>query len=1221
MYAILKSGSNPGTIQSVTEKVHRPTRRGLSGLLLLGLMTVSGQAFSYNCPTGTNGGTDTCVDQWPVGDHSFQNSWPTDAEWASQHTLDDYANDATYPSVINFLGDSANPGFYFAQKNDYLFFRVRVAWNGTVSSPTCTTYPGSVTPPTGCTTADPFRGITSGTIFIMIQKPLGTPVPQWGFAWDIKTPSVPQPDVFVHGLEMTKTKSAAGQWNDLDMDDVDTSQGVRQNPDFNSTGQPDVVSAGPYYGHQGYIRTVNSVAKVNGCDTNCTVNGATTFVDFAIACSYLTYVSGFSGSGVSLACGQTWNLQLASTQQADDKKIDFDVGANVRSIETEIPPSTAGLPGHITSSPTYSVLQKFGASVRGAQVLVEWDTQSELGTQGFELARLDAAGEFQPLHEGLISGQSPAGEGGSYRFLDPSAVPGVAATYRLTEVERTGNRRVVGQFPVTPLAPPASARATAAEQLAASLAPGHFEFTPRALTPAETERLQARRAERDGADPWGQRGLGLGAVNSAGPPANRAAIAVREAGLYQVSTSALAQALDWPEGKVKGLLQAGQLRLTNQGADIAWQAAAKDQGLLFYGEASRSIYDPENVYVVRQGAGTRMAKTQVRAQGPLSADSFRATVAVEENRFGATGLAKDPEEDYWFWSSLMNGGAACGTGTQYLGCGSRTFSLAAPEASGAGSANVRLWLRGASATAANPDHRVRVVLNGTFLGEGQWDGLTDYRLDLSLAGSLLHADGQNQLQILALADPGVPVAANIFYLDRLELDYPRRYLAAQDSLRVTGEPGTLLTVVGFTSPAIQVFDLSDPRLPRAVTGAKIQGGSGGYQVSLVPANATTPYLLVAEGAVRAPARIRPMETTGLAGAKAGAPYLVIAPGDFYDEATQPVQRLLSLRSSQGLNGRFVPLEGLYDEYGDGQKTPHAIRRFLAEAVTTWPVPPAYVLLAGKGTFDPKDYLGYGTDRLPVLMALTPGAGLIAADQRFVDVNADGIGDLAIGRLPAATAAEFAGMVDKLIAYEDAGPAPSPRAILVADGPDTAGNHTANSEASAALLLAAGLQDSAIQRLYLERLSAATVRTGLLAGLQGGADLLNYFGHAGVTALDHGLLSVADAKALTHPQQVPVMLGMTCLINRFEFPQLISLGEALMVNPTGGTAAVWSSGGYSYDASATALNDAVLRALLQQWVPHLGDAIQVALAAAPQSGELAPGVYNLLGDPATRNLIH
>lgn len=1005
-------------------------------------------------------------------------------------------------------------------------------------------------------------------------------------------------------MEFLTFNSTDGKWNKTDLKDMDAVPMGRGAMDFNGICRTT----------DAYIRTIDSVSRVTGTG-NTVVTGNITYVDFAIRCGFLTYANGYPSPPVrasTLLCGQSWNLQLGSIPNSNDHSF---LSADIAGGQT--PTSSVSLSGPIT---TYALVESFTSRSHGEQVILEWDTQGEVGTQGFELARLDAYGEFQTLHEGLITGQNPAGEGGHYRFVDPTAVPGQPATYRLTEVETNGNRREVGQYPVTPLGQPDVAQASQPVNKSKSLAPGQADFTPRPLTQEETGRLQARRAERALAADWGQRGQGLGAANSAAGPANRAAIGVRETGLYQVNASALAQVLDWPGGKVKGLIQAGQLRLTNHGKEIAWRAAANCQGILFSGEASRSIYDLENVYVVGQGAGTRMTETRVLAKGAPGADGFPATVTAEENLFAGTVMAKDPEEDFWFWSSFMNGGAACGTGTKFLGCGSRAFALLAPGATGTGTARLRLWLRGVSALPPNPDHQISVSVNGTPVGDGQWDGLTDYLLELPVAGSLLRADGQNQVQVQTGVAAGV--AYNYFYLDRLALDYQRHYQADQDALTATGGAGQLLVAGGFSSPAIQTFDLTNPRLPRAVIGTKVEAGVGGYQASLVPASPTTPYLLAAEGAIRAPTRVRPLETTSLAGTK-GVQYLVIAPRDFHDEASQPVQRLLSLRASQGLSGRFVSLQALYDEYGDGQKTPHAIRRFLAEALSTWQVPPAYVLLGGKGTYDPKDLLGYGTDRLPVLMALTPNSGVIAADQRFADVNGDSLGDLALGRLPATTAAEFAGMVDKLIAYEDGGPSAVPHAILLADGPDAGGNYTANSEASADQLLDAGLADTAVQRLYLERMTASAARGDLLAGLRGGADLLNYFGHAGVIALDHGLLSATDAAQLAGQGQLPVMLGMTCLMNRFEFPQQISLGEALLRNPAGGAAAVWSSGGYSYDTKAAALNDAFLEALLQRRVPRLGDAIQAALAGTAQSlGPMtAPSIYNLLGDPATINLMH
>jgi len=563
MYAILKSGSNPGTIQSVTEKVHRATRRGLSGLLLLCLWVLSGSALSVNVINHIgNPGT---------------NFWPGEGSnppWVATHTLDDAKNDVgTNGEFLNFVGDSSDAGFYTAQYGGYLYFRMRTAIGVTTQL------------------VPPYAPYTSlNTIFLFVQNATTTgsnQSPQYTIAWDM------QDTGGNHGMEFLKLNEGGngGYWWNTNFQDIDgtDSSGVKKPPDINSCGRIT----------DGYIRTVDQ--------QNTTNFGNTTFVDFAVSCAYLEDVKNYSSTNntfpgcsynnqklsSNLVCNGSWYLQMGSNKGNDHTKIQWDVAK----LDTQLTESNGLVPSPLNGGafPTYALLGDFDATVRNGQVVVEWDTQSELGTQGFELARQDVDGAFQPLHDGLITGQNPAGEGGIYRFLDPTTVPGVPVTYRLTEVETNGNRRELGQFPVTPLSAPTTARATPADHPARSLAPGQAEFTPRPLTPAENERLQARRAERADADPWGQRGLGLGVVNSVGPPANRAAIGVRETGLYQVSTSALALALDWPEGKVKGLLQAGQLRLTNQGADIAWQAAAKDQGLLFYGEASRSIYDPENV--------------------------------------------------------------------------------------------------------------------------------------------------------------------------------------------------------------------------------------------------------------------------------------------------------------------------------------------------------------------------------------------------------------------------------------------------------------------------------------------------------------------------------------------------------------------------------------------------------------------------------------------------
>lgn len=247
--------------------------------------------------------------QWPPKNSTFSGAWPT--QWTRVDVLNDLREDvapqkADIISPFNFVGDSNNPGFYIAKKTvdgaPYLFFRIRVNWDGTVTEPPCTV-PTPPAPPTACTKAAPFD---TGTILLFVQSGSGTK-PEYAFAWDFKE------EIYNHGMEMLKLLSGGGtsSWATTKMKDVDT------DPNGNSRGPPDfnnedrLTAQGwnaspikpPYFGKDAYVRTVNSVTRVGdgtgctdtlGATVACQVTGTTTFVDFAIRCDYLAYVTGFT---------------------------------------------------------------------------------------------------------------------------------------------------------------------------------------------------------------------------------------------------------------------------------------------------------------------------------------------------------------------------------------------------------------------------------------------------------------------------------------------------------------------------------------------------------------------------------------------------------------------------------------------------------------------------------------------------------------------------------------------------------------------------------------------------------------------------------------------------------------------------------------------------------------------------------------------------------------
>ena len=100
--------------------------------------------------------------------------------------------------------------------------------------------------------------------------------------------------------------------------------------------------------------------------------------------------------------------------------------------------------------------------------------------------------------------------------------------------------------------------------------------------------------------------------------------------------------------------------------------------------------------------------------------------------------------------------------------------------------------------------------------------------------------------------------------------------------------------------------------------------------------------------------------------------------------------LVAHRASQGHQAALISIDDVYDEFSFGERSPHALKDFLARARTTWTVAPRYVVLAGDATFDPRDYPGFGFgDFVPTsLVDMTEMELETASDDWFVDGNGE-----------------------------------------------------------------------------------------------------------------------------------------------------------------------------------------------------------------------------------------
>src|SRR5581483_8304983 len=178
--------------------------------------------------------------------------------------------------------------------------------------------------------------------------------------------------------------------------------------------------------------------------------------------------------------------------------------------------------------------------------------------------------------------------------------------------------------------------------------------------------------------------------------------------------------------------------------------------------------------------------------------------------------------------------------------------------------------------------------------------------------------------------------------------------ADSDTLRLTAAGNQPLLIDGFSQPAVRVLDVTDAGAAQELNGTP-QAQPNGYGVSLLVPGAGERRLLAVAGELSRPLRVSASPTSSWRQRRNAADLLIVTRGDF----AAALDSLVAQRRRQGLSVAVVDIEAIYNELSFGQKTPQALKDFLAYAATSWKKKPRYVLLAGDASFDPKNYLGAG----------------------------------------------------------------------------------------------------------------------------------------------------------------------------------------------------------------------------------------------------------------------
>ncbi len=342
---------------------------------------------------------------------------------------------------------------------------------------------------------------------------------------------------------------------------------------------------------------------------------------------------------------------------------------------------------------------------------------------------------------------------------------------------------------------------------------------------------------------------------------------------------------------------------------------------------------------------------------------------------------------------------------------------------------------------------------------------------------------------------------------------------------------------------------------------------------------------------------------------------------------------------------MVDVQDIYDEFGYGIVGNQPIHDFLAYSYASWVSPaPSFVVLVGDGHYNPKGYNPgvYGSWRenyIPPYLAMAdPMLGETAADNRYVTiVGEDTLPDMMLGRLAVNSQAEAAAFINKIISYESTSYDEEwkKKVIAVADNPDAGGNFPASSQGLIECCLPSPFEP---ERIYLgvTHLNVASAKSDIIDGINNGAFLVNFIGHAAerqwtgwddVAAYSGAVFETSDIPSLTNDGHYPIIVAMSCKEGYYINPQAIghnsyeALAEGVTKAENKGAVASFSPTGNSVAQGHDTLNQALFNAIFSDPVDTIGEATTAGKLGVWNSGTHLDLIdtYLLFGDPATQFL--
>lgn len=350
------------------------------------------------------------------------------------------------------------------------------------------------------------------------------------------------------------------------------------------------------------------------------------------------------------------------------------------------------------------------------------------------------------------------------------------------------------------------------------------------------------------------------------------------------------------------------------------------------------------------------------------------------------------------------------------------------------------------------------------------------------------------------------------------------------------------------------------------------------------------------------------------------------------------------RNLDGMRVVVTTPQLIYNEFSSGSQDIAAIRNFVRMFYNRASTPqdlPKYLLLLGDGSYDPRNRIALSQNWIPTyesLESLNP-IGSYCSDDFFgfmdptegTSIQSVGAGllDIGIGRFPVNSPEEANNVVDKIIHYSSSRDCLNDwrnMVAFIADDEDQ-NDHIRQAENVSSLINQSNPVYN-IDKIYLDAYQQESgsggqrypqVNLDINSRIERGALMMNYAGHGGEQSLAlERVITIPEINEWKSFDNMPLFMTATCEFSRFDNPDFTSAGEYVILNPTGGGIALFTTVRLTFSSANANLNKNIMDTIFSK--PNgvhlrLGDIFRIGKNAPTTGSSFNNRSFALLGDPA------